>query len=155
VKKLLAIPIIALALATTAGLAPAALDDVKGPTCADIIDSSWLYSADGSTATVDLTIDGASCPAVTYSLVAVDSAANQTLVGSGMAQGDGSTLPGQTFDIVTVTATGLSAGSDGVICLYATTSIGKHVFDRAPDADLTPNCLELITGGTGGGTGYN
>ena len=153
-KKLLLIPVVALALAAMAASALAADDDVKGPACADITDTSWLYSSDGGTATVDIELGTASCPIVSYTLWVVDSAADSTPVSSASVPGDGTALaPG--LDVVTVQAGVPSADQDGVICLYATTSIGRHVFDRAPDADLDPNCVELTPGGTGGVSGHN
>jgi hypothetical protein len=154
VKKLLVISVVALALAATAASAPAAVDDVNGPACADITDTSWLYSADGSTATVDIELGTASCPSVTYTLWVVDSAADSTPVSSASMRGDGTALsPG--LDVVTVQAGVPAADQDGEVCLYATTSVGRHVFDRAPDSDLSPNCVELIPGGSGGVSGHN
>jgi hypothetical protein len=156
VKRLLAIPILALALAVSAAVAPAALDDANGPTCVDITDTSWLYSPDGATATVDITLDRPSCRFVTYSVVVQDEVNVTTVVARHGVGGDGTEFaPGSGFDIVSVSVTIPSGERDGKVCLFATTSIGPHVFDRAPDADLTPNCIDLVPGGTGGGTGAN
>jgi hypothetical protein len=153
-KKLLVIPVVALALAATAASAPAAVDDVKGPACADITDTSWLYSLDGDTATVDIYLGTASCPSVSYTLWVVDSADDSTPVSSASVPGDGAALsPG--LDVVTVNAGVPVADQDGVVCLYATTSVGRHVFDWAPDADASPNCVEVIAGGSGGVSGHN
>jgi hypothetical protein len=153
-KKLLVIWVVALALAAMAASAPAAVDDVKGPACADITDTSWLYSTDGATATVDIQLGTASCPAVSYTLWVVDSATDSTPVNSANMRGDGAALaPG--LDVVTVQASVPVADRDGFVCLYATTSIGRHIFDWAPDTDLTPNCVELSPGGTGGVSGHN
>jgi hypothetical protein len=150
VKKLLLIPVVALALVATAASAPAAIDDVNGPACADITDTSWLYSTDGATATVDIELGTASCPTVSYTLWVVESATDSTAVSSASMRGDGAALsPG--LDVVTVQAGVPLADQDGVVCLYATTSIGRHVFDRAPDA----SCVELTPGGTGGVSGHN
>lgn len=149
-KKLLLIPVVALALVATAASAPAAIDDVNGPACADITDTSWLYSTDGATATVDIELGTASCPTVSYTLWVVDSATDSTAVSSASMRGDGAALsPG--LDVVTVQAGVPLADQDGVVCLYATTSIGRHVFDRAPDV----SCVELTPGGTGGVSGHN
>jgi hypothetical protein len=150
VKKLLVIPVVALALAAMAGSAPAAVDDVNGPACADITDTSWLYSGDGATATVDIELGTASCPTVSYPLWVVDSATDSTPVSSASVRGDGAALsPG--LDVVTIQAGVPLADQDGEVCLYATTAIGRHVFDRAPDA----GCVELIPGGSGGTSGHN
>jgi hypothetical protein len=158
VKRLLAIPVLAVALAASAAIAPAALDDANGPTCTDITDSSWAYSLDQATATVDIFVDAASCPFVTYSLVVQDSAGETTIVAGNDAPGDGVELaPG--LDVVTVSATIPLGEQDGLVCLYATTSIGRHVFDRAPDSGsgspAGSGCVELAPGGTGAGSGWN
>jgi hypothetical protein len=154
VKKLLVIPVVALALAAMAASAPAAVDDVRGPACADITDTSWLYSPDGATAIVDIELGTASCPSVSYTLWVVDSDGDSTFVTSASVRGDGTALtPG--LDVVTVQAGVPAADQDGEVCLYATTSVGRHVFDRAPDVNLTPNCVELVPGGSGGVSGHN
>jgi hypothetical protein len=154
VKKLLLIPVVALAFAAMAASAPAAVDDVKGPACADITSTSWLYSTDGSTAILDIELGTASCPSVSYTLWVVESAIDSTPVSSASMRGDGTALTPE-LDVVTVQADVPAPDQDGVVCLYATTSIGRHVFDWAPDADLTPNCVELLPGGTGGVSGHN
>jgi hypothetical protein len=153
-RKVLALPLVAVALLIPAGLATAALDDAKGPTCADITDSDWFYNgvstnpASGTTATVILFLDTASCSNISYTLVVQDSAADETFVNSNFARGDG-----DASNAITVTTAVPEGARDGEVCLYATTSSGRHVFDRAPDADLSPNCVELTPGGTGGGGG--
>jgi hypothetical protein len=153
VKKLLVVPVVALALAAMAASAPAAVDDVKGPACADITDTSWFYTPDGNTAIVDIELGTASCPSVTYTLWVVDSAADSTPVTSASTRGDRTELsPG--LDVVTVQAD-IPSDRDEEVCLYATTAIGRHVFDRAPDANLDPNCVELLPGGSGGVSGHN
>jgi hypothetical protein len=153
-KKLLVIPVVALALAAMAASAPAAVDDVKGPACADITDTSWLYSLDGTTATVDIELGTASCRSVSYTLWVVDSEDDSTPVSSASMRGDGTELSSG-LDVVTVQAAVPLDDRDGEVCLYATTSLGRHVFDWAPDADLSPNCVELIPGGSGGVSGHN
>ena len=91
---------------------------------------------------------------MTYTLWVVDSASDSTPVSSASMRGDGTVLsPG--LDVVTVQAGVSAADQDGEVCLYATTSLGRHVFDWAPDADLTPNCVELVPGGSGGVSGHN
>jgi hypothetical protein len=149
VKRLLAVPVLAVALAVPAAIAVAAPDDVKGPACADITDTSFFYSGDGTSATVDLTLGSARCRWVTYTLVVQDSASDTTFVADSSDALD--VAPG----VVSITASIPAADRDGEVCVYATTSVGPHVFDRGPDADLTPNCIELVPGGSGGGTGAN
>jgi len=160
-RRVVVLPLIALALVVPAGWATAAVDDVKGPTCADIIESDWFYSGDGTpasgiVATLTLFLPTASCPSVSYTLVVQDSLTNTTIVATETMRGDrdadGTSGPGT--DSVTVTATVPESARDGTVCLYATTSVGRHVFDRAPDATLNPNCVSLIPGGSAGGVGY-
>jgi hypothetical protein len=87
----------------------------------------------------------------------LDSDTVQTSVSSNSVRGDGDAdnTSGPGTDSVTVVASVPTAGQDGEVCLFATTSSGRHVFDRAPDANLNPNCVALQPGGTGGGGGYN
>jgi hypothetical protein len=160
-RKVLALPLLALAVVLPTGLATAAPDDVNGPACADIIDSDWVYSSDGSEATAILFLDTASCPSVTYTLVVQDSdtetAIQATAAASGDRTADNASGPGT--DSVTLSATVAVPDRDTEVCLYATTSIGMHVFDRAPDADGVStlpdaDCVELIPGGTGGASGF-
>jgi hypothetical protein len=154
-RKVLALPLLALAVVLPTGLATAAPDDVRGPACADIIDTDWIYSGDGTTGTVNIHLDVASCPYVTYTLVVLDGLSDQDFVIDASAVGDGESVNPETGeDVVTVEATVPEGERDGEICLYATTSIGRHVFDRAPDATNNPSCVELIPGGSGGASGF-
>jgi hypothetical protein len=159
-KKLVVLLAAAVLAAASVAVAHAALNDAKGPTCVDITNADFSYSADGTTATVNITVDAASCTTVTYKLFAQDSAADTTIVNSAGVPGDGTEFaPNAGFDVVTVNVPIPAGEQDGSVCLYATTSIGRHLFDRAPDSGSgMPNgsgCVELIPGGTGGGGGWN
>lgn len=161
-RRVLALPLIAVALLIPAGLATAALDDANGPACTDITDVDFFYNgvptdaASGTEATVIIHLDTASCQSVTYTLVVLDSLADPREVTRASLRGDGDSVNPETGeDTVTVAATIPTLDRDGEVCLYATTSVGRRVFDRAPDANLSPNCVELIPGGTGGGGGFN
>ena len=158
-RRVLAFPLVALALLGPAGWATAADDDVKGPACADITDSSWAYSEDGSTASVDLFVASASCPSVTYTLYAQNSVTGTDateIVGRGSVPGDGDALFEDGTDFVGLTADiPDTTDQDGEVCLYVTTSVGRHGFDRAPDASLSPNCVSLVPGGRAGGSGFS
>jgi hypothetical protein len=154
-KRLFVLAFAAAALLALAGLAKA--QDANGPACADISDTDWFYSgtfgdnASGDEATVHIFLDTASCRHVTYTLVVLDSLANQTFVIDASASGDGvSQNPETGEDVVTIEATIPEEDRDGNVCLYATTSIGRHVFDRAPDS----SCVELVPGGTASGSGF-
>jgi hypothetical protein len=150
-RKVLVLPLLALAVVLPAALATAA-DDVNGPACANIVDTDWGYSGDGTTATVTFFLDTASCPSFSYALFVQDSPTTTTVVASNSERGDGiaDETSGPGTDSVTVNAMVPPAGRDGNVCLYATTSVGRHVFDRAPDA----SCVELIPGGTAGASGF-
>lgn len=163
-RKVFALPLIAVALLIPAGWATAASDD-NGPSCADIIDSDWGYNGNpadpesGTTATVTLFVASASCPRVTYTLFVQDEAtAGPAIATSGPVAGDGiaDNTSGPGTDSVTLIATVPTGERDGTICLYATTSkSGRHDFDRAPDETLSPNCVPLIPGGSAGGSGFS
>jgi hypothetical protein len=157
-RKILVLPLIAVALGLPAGWALAAPDDAKGPPCANISDTDWFYSVDGATATVTIFLDTASCTGISHTLFVQDSATETAIeatstpvLGDGLA--DDTSGPGT--DSVTVNATVPPTAQDGEVCLFATTSKGgRNTFDRAPDATLSPNCVELIPGGSPGGGGW-
>lgn len=160
-RRVFALPLIALALVAPVGWATAAVDDVKGPACADVIDSGWFYSGDGTpasgtTATVDLFLPTASCPKIRYTLVVQDSTTETGIETSLSVPGDGvaDDTSGPGTDSVSVTVSVPETARDGTVCLYTTTSPRRHIFDRAPDATLSPNCVSLIPGGQAGGSGF-
>jgi hypothetical protein len=148
-RKVFALPVLLFALFAVAEVAVA--EDVNGPKCADITSSSWIYSPDGTTATVDLILAAASCPSFSYTLFAQDSETDTSSVGTPeSAGGNGAALPDGT-GFVSLTMDIPADDRDGEVCLYATTSVGRHVFDRAPNS----GCIELIPGGTAGGSGFS
>ena len=156
-RKVLVLPLLALAVVLPAALATAA-DDVDGPACANITDPDFFYAPGEETVNVNLHIDAASsCPFIRYTLFAQDETGVSTIVAEASVQGDGEPLFGSPTDVVSVEAT--TTEQDGTVCVYATTSVGPHVFDRAPDADgvSTPpdaDCVELRPGDSGGGVGF-
>src|SRR5688572_14947513 len=92
-RRFLVLPLAAAALLALAGLAEA--QDAKGPACVDMTDTDWFYNgtlgdnASGTTATVNIFVGTASCRHVTYTLVVLDSLADQTFVIDASAPGDG------------------------------------------------------------------
>jgi hypothetical protein len=104
-------------------MATGAPGDAKGPSCVDITGGSALYT----TGTLSLTADlGAGpCSFVTYTLSVYDTNT------AGEAPLATSTEPVPVSD--TTIGFAVAADDDGVVCVAMTTSIGKHVFDRAPD----------------------
>lgn len=128
-KRIVAISMLAL---TITGLlaVPVAAQDVRGPRCADIVDGSGVY--DGSTVNFRITTEAASCRAVTYTLYVLDEEGG-ALLASQSKRGTGNN---QVFFNVSV------SDPDETVCVYATTSVGRHVFDRAPDS----GCVDLTVG---------
>jgi hypothetical protein len=111
-----------------AGAAPAG--DVNGPSCADVSDGAGVY--DGSTVNLRLTTSAPACGHVTYTLNVLTSDGSSVLASSAQ-RGSG--------DVHVFYAVPASGGT--TVCVYATTSSSKHVFDRAPDT----GCIQLVVDG--------
>ena len=155
-RKALVLPLIPLALALSAGWAIAAAPDAKGPPCANITEAGFHYSgvntdpASGTTATVDIRLDVASCTRITYTLFVLDDLETKAPVTDASVVGDGDAALPTGEDVVTISAIVPTDERDGNICVYATTSDGRRDIDLVPDTD----CIELIPGGSGGGVGF-
>jgi hypothetical protein len=125
----------------TAGSAPST-SDVKGPACADIVQNNATTTSNGvyddSGVHFRIALAAPSCTYVTYTLYVLD-ASGTTQLSSASVQGDGT-------DVLFLDA----AGSGASVCVYLTTSVGNHVFDRAPDT----GCGVLALNGGIGATGY-
>jgi hypothetical protein len=150
-RNVLALPLIAAALGVSAGWAVAAPDDAKGPPCANITDTDWSYSPDGTTATVTIFLGTASCTSISYTLFVQDSDTETAVQATSTAFGDGiaDDTSGPGTDSVTLNAT--VTDQDGEVCLFATTSRRpQRDLDRAPNT----GCVPLIPGGTAGGSGF-
>ena len=80
-----------------------------------------------------LTLAAPSCRSVTYTLVVLGEAGDPTPLAMATASGDGSSIDVFFLDVAAV-------DNDGTVCVSATTSAGRHVVDRAPDA----GCMELV-----------
>ena len=136
-----AVAALAATVSPTAGSAPST-SDVKGPACADIVQnnasatSNGLYTDAGVQFRIALAAP--SCKYVTYTLYVLD-ASGTTQLSSASVQGDGT-------DVLFLDA----AGSGDSVCVYLTTSVGNHVFDRAPDT----GCGVLALNGGIGATRY-
>ena len=115
---------------TGAGAAP---PPGRGPACADIVgvSGSFYQSTESSkakiTAKVKLADDG--CRQFSYTLHVVDG----TTTNSIPVSGDGTTLQSESV----LLPTGVSSA-----CVYVTSSVGNHVFDRAPAS----GCIVLEAG---------
>ncbi len=127
----------AISLAFVAPSALGALNDAKGPKCADIVNGSFGLNSGTLAGTVRTAAPA--CNAVTY-----------TLYADGVAVATGT--PSQVIDtLVSFNAT-LPAGTTST-CVYATSTAGQgpHVFDRAPDT----GCVTVEEGGSGGLQGFD
>jgi hypothetical protein len=128
--SILALAVAAVTVATNAVGAP----DTTGPKCADITDGQGGYSYyEGNDETqpplehpyfdFTITLASAGCKSVTYTLwVSLDNTDPYAVQGTPTETTV--TLPTQTFDQATAPQS---------ICVYAETSMGGHVADRAPD----------------------
>lgn len=139
-KRIALLSILALAVAAVA-VAPNAVGapDTTGPKCADITDGQGGYSYfennDETQPPLEhpyfdfsITIASAACKAVTYTLyVSLDNGTPYPVQGT--ASGTTVTFPTQTFD----------QPAPQSVCVYAETSMGGHVADRAPDPPAVCN----------------
>lgn len=121
--------------------------DSRGPTCTDIIGSdgtidsggSYTYNATTGTGTVtfQLVLAGTSCTDVTYTLYILDEATSTTAT-SAWTVGDGTSNVIQFWNVAVST-------TDADVCVYATTTKGAKLYDRAPDATpRDPSDVECV-----------
>jgi hypothetical protein len=136
-KRILSLAGAAVAVAAlstaVAGAAPSPTSDVNGPTCADVTDGAGVYN--GTAVNLRLTLAAPPCRSVMYTLYVL-SADGTTLLGSSSQ-----TQP--TADPTRITFNVPVSDGSTTVCVYATTSIGGHVFDRAPDT----GCIQLVVDG--------
>ena len=123
-KKFIALALLVGAVLVLPTMATGAADDANGPPCVDVNGGSALYTAGTLSLTADL--GAGPCKYVTYTLYVYDT----------NAAGEEPLATSSTFALLGDTTIGFAAvaDDDGVVCVAMTTSIGKHVFDRAPDA---------------------
>ena len=136
--------LLAVVVALTAAPAVGALDDARGPTCVDIV-ATGNYQPTTHRLGVKLLPAGVpACQQFTYTLYVV--------VDEGTAPVAYSQQGSDEF-VVNI------ADDDETICIGATTSVGGHTFDTAPDSfDPTTGagCLVVEAGGpVGGSQGFN
>jgi hypothetical protein len=138
VKRFLAL--LAVGAAVAAALAvPSSAVDTQGPPCADITFGDGSYIAPSLDWRVELAAP--SCERVTYTLEIYD-LSGQTLLATETISGDGEAI----LNFEHTFADG--APADGV-CLVGTTSIARHVADRAPNGECVP-----VTPDGSGGVGF-
>jgi hypothetical protein len=136
-----AVAAFAATVSPSAGSAPST-SDVKGPACADIVQNNASTTSNGfyddTGVHFRIALAAPSCKYVTYTLYVLDA--------SGTTQLSSASEPGDGTDVLLLNA----AGSGDSVCIYLTTSVGNHVFDRAPDS----GCGVLALNGGIGATGY-
>lgn len=136
---------IALALLVGAVLAlPATVSgagDARGPACADVTGGSGStggFVADLAQAPCSFGPEGL----VLYTFEVYSDASMTNLLSSSSS-----------FTLLTANQIGFAVGSDadGIVCVALTTSIAKHVIDRAPDS----GCVNVTTSSSPGFTDFN
>lgn len=145
---------LATALAAAFWVAPAAAQegDVRGPACADIVGEQHNYraAADANTYTLNfraLTAAGKACPGITYTLYVIVDEGEEPLAFEQTGSNEFANLA-ITDDPNLVDGEPVA---DRDICVYATTSAGRHIFDVAL---LDGNCLPITAGTTGGSSTF-
>lgn len=145
-----------LLLSAPASAASGFAHDSKGPACTNIIPTDGVNNSDGSFDTATQTVNfqivlaDVSCADVTYTLYVLDEGNSSTAVTTWQL-GNGSS------DLVQFVNVPVSS-ADGDVCVYATTSKGSKLYDRAPDATpKDPNdveCVVITDSGSGGGSRF-
>lgn len=156
-KRLIALMAVGAAVAAVLAV-PSVAVDTKGPPCADIVSGDGSYDvSDTSTEpptpllrpslTWRFDLASPSCAAVTYTLYIYNSTGT-TLLATKTVRGESDATSvnfSQTFN-----GTGEPLADPAGVCLVGTTSLGRHVADRAPDGE---NCAP-VTPGSSGGVGF-
>lgn len=144
-RRLLGIPVVVAVVVTAFTGGAQAAPGEGGPPCTDIISETHNFpTSTTGTYTLNMQIQLAA-PAcigrINYRLFVVHDGGTSEATLTGFSP-DG--YPQYTF-----------SSGDSTICVYATTSSNRgHGYDRAPNADATPDCLELTAGTPGGGSGF-
>lgn len=130
-KRLIVLALLALGLTIVAvpTATPAAPGDAKGPPCANITSGDGFYSLEG---VIDFTVvlQAPACSFVTYSFVVTDTSGEVLATASPAGQQTCTPETGGGCVDFSVTL----AGAPSTICIYSTTSIGRHLVDRAPNS---------------------
>lgn len=141
-KRFLALLVVAAAAAAALAV-PSGAVDTKGPPCANIASGTGGYTVSPPDLLFFVTLEEPSCAAVTYTLEIYDSTGT-TLLATQTISG----VSGQTTLTFHETFEGTTADPDGV-CVVGTTSLGRHVADRAPDVGCS-----FIAPDSSGGVGF-
>jgi hypothetical protein len=145
-KRIFVLPLLAAALvfSISAAWGAAPTEPPASLACLDI-NGGTGFSWDGTTLTGSITLTAPACKQATYMLYVLDQTGDTTPLTS--AQG----TPAGAGDVILFNTA--VSDSDGTVCVYATSSIGGHVFDvGAPD---TKQCLDVDNTGTSPGTPFH
>lgn len=147
-KRLIALLTVGAAVAAVLAV-PSVAVDTKGPPCADIVfgDGGYALSDTPPSLTWRFDLASPSCAAVTYTLYIYNSTGTTLLATKTVrgVSGAASVNFSQTFN-----GTGEPAADPDGVCLVGTTSLGRHVADRAPDGE---GCVPIAPD-SGGGVGF-
>jgi hypothetical protein len=150
VKQFFALLAVGAAVATLSAVASGAPPDTTGPPCADIVDGLAGYlihdpitgePLSQPVLDLDLFLASPSCASVTYTLDVYASDETTLLATVTGVRGAESVHFTQTFNGVGEPTADLEG-----LCLVATTSLGRHVADRAPDQ----GCVTVEPDSSGG-----
>jgi hypothetical protein len=152
VKRFLALIAVGAAVTALLPVSSAAVD-TQGPRCADIVSGDGGYAlTDPATGEPlpqpaldwDFVLASPSCAAVTYTLYIYDSSGDTLLATQTVTGVSGATRIefAQTFN-----GPGEPTADPDGVCLVGTTSLGRHVADRAPDGD---ECAPIVPDSSGG-----
>jgi hypothetical protein len=158
-KRLLVLALLALGLTIfvvpTASPARPNDADAQGPPCAEITNGDGGYSLEG---VIDFTVflQAPACSFVTYTFVVTDMGGNTIASLSPDAEVCIPETPsGGCFHF----SVNLGESGPSTVCVYATTTIGGHLVDRAPNLS-DPTCppsspsISLVKGGIGASGGF-
>jgi hypothetical protein len=158
-KRLLVLALLALGLTIfvvpTASPARPNDADAQGPPCAEITNGDGGYSLEG---VIDFTVflQAPACSFVTYTFVVTDTGGNTIASLSPDAEVCIPETPsGGCFHF----SVNLGESGPSTVCVYATTTIGGHLVDRAPNLS-DPTCppsspsISLVKGGIGASGGF-
>jgi hypothetical protein len=120
-----------------------AAGDTKGPACANIVDGGGFW--DGNTLTFEFTLAKPACRTVTYTLYATTDPDGGTVYSTSTYTVDDQ---GRLIFTLAVPDPDPTTECD-LVYVYGTTSLHRHIADRAPDAGYAQFFDDGITGDCG------
>lgn len=143
--------VVALLVLTTALVVGAATASAAAPTeppaslaCLNI-EGGVGFSWDGTTLSGSITLAAPACKQATYTLVILDDASSTTPLATATG------TPAGAGDVILFNTA--VADPDGTVCVYATSSIGGHIFDVGAPEGLT--CIDVDDTGSSPATSFH